>query len=201
VRLVLWSGEDEWRAEAARVDVSDRGLRATGTQLGLDPLAYRLDYELDATDDFKTRSLVVHVAGEGWSRQLSLSHDGTGSWDCEARRAGEVDLPAPGGDPAALEGALDCDLGLSPLTNAMPVLRHGLHRGEAGKAGKDFLMAWVSVPDLAVHAYPQRYEHVRDGVVRFIDRGLDPGFVSELELDADGLVVVYPHLARRVNQP
>jgi hypothetical protein len=94
-----------------------------------------------------------------------------------------------------IEGALDCDLGLSPLTNAMPVHRTGLlHRPGA----EDFLMTWVSVPDLVVHASAQRYEHVRPGVVRYVDRGQFEGFTAELAFDADGLVLDYPGLARRV---
>jgi hypothetical protein len=67
----------------------------------------------------------------------------------------------------------------------------------------DLLMAWVSVPDLGLHPYRQRYEHIgRDGdggIVRFMDLGLDPGFVSDLVLDRDGLVRDYPQLARRVD--
>ena len=75
----------------------------------------------------------------------------------------------------------------------MPVRRRGLHERPGSE---DFVMAWVSVPDLRVHASPQRYEHVRPGVVRFLS--LDGDFTADLELDADGLVVRYPRLAQRV---
>ena len=195
-RLVVWEGIDEWRAEIAEVEFDERGICATGTQVGLDPLPYRLDYTLEAPEEFVTSRLQVEVTGEGWSRALHLMHDGAGRWTCDARAAGDVDLPAPGGDARALEGALDCDLGLSPLTNLMPVRRHGLDQ----RAGAhDFLMAWVSSPELEVTPSAQRYEHVRPGVVRFVDRGVAAGFTSELEVDEDGLVRVYPELARRVS--
>jgi Uncharacterized protein conserved in bacteria len=92
-----------------------------------------------------------------------------------------------------LDGALDCDLAFSPLTNLMPVRRSALH---VEQGAHDFAMAWVSVPDLAVHRSPQRYEHVRPGVVRFVS--LDSDFTAELELDSDGLVVRYPRLSERV---
>ena len=201
-RLLLWSALDGWRAEVASVDLSAEGVRATGTQLGIDPLAYRLDYRLDASEGFVTRSLDADVTGEGWSRRLRLSHDGDGGWECEADGEGDVDLPAPGGDVGPLGDALDCDLGLSPLTNVMPIRRHALHEQDESM---DFVMAWVSVPDLGLHSYPQRYEHVRrdagGAVVRFVDKGLSPGFVSELVLDRDGLVLLYPELARRVETP
>lgn len=194
-RLVVWEGIDDWRAEVAEVELEGDGVCATGTQLGVDPLPYRLDYTLEAREQFITTRLQVEVTGEGWSRRLHLMHDGAGRWTCDAGADGRVDLPPPGGDARVLEGALDCDLGLSPLTNLMPVRRHGLLEREEAR---DFLMAWVAVPALQVVPYAQRYEHVRPGVVRFVDRGLSPGFEAELEYDADGLVRVYPELARRV---
>jgi hypothetical protein len=110
-----------------------------------------------------------------------LEHDGAGAWTLDGERAPE------------LEGALDCDLAFSPLTNLMPVRRHRLHESDGSH---DFAMAWVSVPDLAVHRSPQRYVHHRPGVVRFAS--LDSDFTADLELDADGLVVRYPRLAERV---
>jgi len=61
------------------------------------------------------------------------------------------------------------------------------------------------VPDLGLHASRQRYEHVRGGshgaVVRYLDVGAHAGFTSELEVDGDGLVRLYPGLARRVSEP
>jgi hypothetical protein len=181
-RLLIWRGLDEWRTEAAEIHLTEDGVGARGTQIGVDPLPYRL-------------------SGDGWRRELELTHDGNRSWQCHAAESGEaeVDLPAPGGDTAGLEDSLDCDLGLSPLTNFMPIRRHDLHRGP-GEA--EFVMAWVSVPDLALHSSAQRYEYVRMGaegpVVRFTDEGMFKGFTSELELDQDGLVRVYPELAARV---
>jgi uncharacterized protein len=168
--MIVWQGTGEPRetiAEAAVIELFDDGLRATGTQIGAD---YRVDYELDATGEgFATNSLIVTARGEGWSRALTLRREQMGD-------------------------AIDCDLALSPLTNAMPVLRHGLHE-QPGSA--DFTMAWVDVPSLTVHESAQRYEHVAPGVVRYVDRGEFDGFTADLELDRDGLVVRYPGLAER----
>jgi hypothetical protein len=198
-RLLLWRGLDVWRAEVASVELTDQWVRASGTQLGVDPVPYRLDYKLDASDGFVTKSLEVDATGEGWSRSLRLGRDGDGAWRCEVGEEGDARLPPAGGEIEGLRDALDCDLGFSPLTNLMPVRRHALHE-RPGAA--DFLMAWVSVPELGLHASRQRYEHVRregeGAIVKFLDLGLFAGFTAELELDADGLVRVYPSLARRV---
>jgi hypothetical protein len=201
-RLLIWEAlEEDVRIEAASVELADDGLTARGTQIGTDPLPYRLDYRLDATGaGFATRALRVEAAGEGWGRRLRLERSDDREWTIEVGGEGEVDLPAPGGDEASLAGALDCDLGLSPLTNSMPIRRHRLDEGP-GEA--NFTMAWVSVPDLAVVPSGQRYTHLRrddnGAVVRFADTdGRFDGFTAELELDPDGFVRFYPELARRV---
>jgi uncharacterized protein len=173
---LAWNGTPDWRAEVCEVALSDDGLAATGAQLGAAPTPYRAAYELEVHGGWATRRLRVDVAGVG---SLELRHDGKGTW---------AGVP----NAADLEGALDCDLAFSPLTNLMPVRRHRLHE-QPGTV--DFAMAWVSLPDLEVHRSEQRYEHLEPGRVRF---GSD-GFVADLELDADGLVVVYPGLARRVS--
>jgi uncharacterized protein len=200
-RAVIWAGTDEWRAEYAAVELEANGIRATGTQLGIEGGApYRVDYRLDAGDGFATRRLEVEARGEGWSRRLDLARRGPNGWTAEVAADGGGPDTEPGGATEGLAEALDCDLGRSPLTNLMPVARTRLAEREGSE---DFVMAWVSVPDLALIVYPQRYEHVRrhaDGgaTVRFVDRGPGAGFVAELELDADGLVIDYPGLARRV---
>ena len=94
-----------------------------------------------------------------------------------------------------VDGARDCDLGLCPLANTMPVLRHDLHRAPGER---EFLMAWVSVPELSVRPSPQTYTHLErtgaGGRVRFASGD----FRSDLLFDEDGLVVDYPSLARRL---
>jgi uncharacterized protein len=181
-RVLTWRGVEEWLAEHANVELTADGILASGVQLGVAPEDYRVDYLLDVPSDWVTRRLEVEAAGPGWRRALVLEHDGAGAWTCNGER------------DASLDGAMDCDLAYSPLTNLMPIRRHDLH---VGGGTRDFLMAWVSVPDLVVHASAQRYVHVRRGVVRFVS--LDGDFRSELEVDADGLVVRYPGLAERVS--
>jgi hypothetical protein len=181
MRSLTWRGVEEWLAEHARVELTGDGLLARGVQLGAAPQPYRLDYDLHVPHDWITRRLELEAAGDGWRRTLVLERDVAGAWTVDGQRDDRLD------------GALDCDLAFSPLTNVMPVLRHGLHERAASH---DFVMAWVSVPDLQVHRSPQRYEHVRPGVVRYV--ALDGDFTADLELDADGLVVRYPRLAERV---
>lgn len=198
MRAITWIKERG--AEFAEVGLDGTSLWAAGVAVSGDPLPYHMDYELECADGFITRTLTVRTRGAGWSRRLVLSRDLRGGWAVDATADGNVDLPPPGGDPAAFAAALDCDLGECPVTNTMPVLRHGLLHGGAPR---DFLMAWVSVPDLAVRPSAQRYTFV--GPASGADRPAgsatiryeSESFRADVLFDSDGLVVDYPGLGRR----
>jgi hypothetical protein len=198
-RSVVWVKPEG--AELADVEISGGTLRATGAAIGADPLPYRLEYELTTGDGYVTEVLSVRTegrdqaAGHRWHRSLELSRKPSGGWTARSQSEGDLALPPPGGDLREFRGALDCDLGLSPLTNSMPVLRHGLLDG-GGPI--EFLMAWVSVPDLSVQASTQTYEFVRRDGDRAVIRFSSGTFTNDITFDADGLVVDYPAIGRRI---
>jgi hypothetical protein len=194
-RVAVWRGLDAWRAEYAEVWLHADRLLARGTQLGVEPEAYRLQYALDTAPGFETARLTADAVGTGWSRRVDLIRDPDGTWHVsgDVAGAGTSELPAPGGDAAALAGAVDCDLGFSALFNTLPVLRERLlERGEP----MDFEMAWVSVPDLAVNRSPQRYVPLSEERVEFISGGGD--FRAEIHFDEEGLVTLYEDFLERV---
>ena len=83
---------------------------------------------------------------------------------------------------------------MCPLTNTMPIRRLGLL--EAPVASTPLIMAWVDMPSLQVIASDQYYGSIDRRTVHYASgtRGVD----VELQVDEDGVVVVYPDLARRV---
>ncbi|RJL32263.1 putative glycolipid-binding domain-containing protein [Bailinhaonella thermotolerans] len=177
-------------AEYAEVRLDARRLTASGLAVGADPEPYRLDYELTTIDGYVTDRLLVRASGSGWLRTLDLCRDPDGSWSCTAHASGTLDGPPPGGDVTTLTGALDCDLGLSPLTNTMPVLRHELL---TSKRSIGFTMAWVAVPHLAVVPATQRYAHLDTNLIRFTQ----DDFTADIVFGPDALVADYPGIARR----
>jgi uncharacterized protein len=136
----------------------------------------------------------VSSRGAGWSRRLALRRDGAGAWTVDAMTEGNPELPAAGGDATALAGALDCDLGLSPVTNLMPIMRHELLSPAEGQV--ELTMAWVSVPGLTVEPDGQRYTSAGQSRVRY--DALDGRFSAIITMDDDGLVADYPGVARRI---
>lgn len=178
-RVITWDVTASQGYETAWVELGDGALRARGRAVGTVPEPYWITYGLETTDRYVTRRLTVTAEDAAGTRTLDLRHDGRGGWT-----AGDEPLPD-------VDGALDCDLGLCPLTNTMPVLRHALHRAPRER---EFLMAWVSVPDLAVQPSRQTYTYLGPGRAGFGSGD----FRSELEIDEDGLVRDYPRLAREL---
>lgn len=121
-----------------------------------------------------------------------LGRGSVGSGDgCSGQRR-----PArPGIENAAdLNDALDCDLGLCPVTNTMPIRRLGLLASDLPET--PLVMAWVEVPSLRVIRSDQVYASAAPGNVRY--RSYSRDFSAELSVDADGIVIDYPGLATRV---
>jgi len=199
-RTVAWDKENGYGVELVNVELGADRLAATGVAIGWDPVPFHLEFRLETGPDWVTSALEVRSRGEGWGRTLELRRTDGGAWTIDPTTSGDVDLEPPGGDPAAVAEALDCDLGNCPLTNTMPVLRHDLLRRDGSL---DFVMAFVTVPGLAVRRSGQRYTTLgagADGLRRIEYRALDSTFVSELSFDADGLCVDYPQLGRIVGR-
>lgn len=201
-RSVAWAKDEPFGAEHAELEIATNRMRATGTAIGSDPVAYRLDYTMETGPDFVTSRVTARSRGEGWDRRIVLERAESGHWTCAAERHGdELDLPPPGGEMSQFDRALDPDLALSPVFNSMPVLRHRLLEG--GEA-PELLMVWISTPDLAVYPSVQHYSFNRamdDGSYLIHFGGPDPkqgDFVADVVFDADGVVIDYPGIATRI---
>jgi len=194
-RTAAWVKEDPFGVELAEITLRPDRLSAIGVAIGTDPVPYRLDYTLETQHEFVTERLHVTTRGQGWRRVLDLRRESSGGWSAATAADGDAPLPPYDGDVARLAEALDCDLGLSPLTNSMPVLRLRLLYG-GGPV--DFQMAWVSVPDLSVRPSGQRYTFLRSESNRHVVRfeTTDDDFTADLTFDEAGIVVEYPGLAR-----
>ncbi|WAC67311.1 putative glycolipid-binding domain-containing protein [Agrococcus sp. SL85] len=202
-RIAAWRGvDDPSRIDRAVLDLGAEqdahgiagrgGMRAHGTST---TERYALSWRLVVDPGWISRTLEVAVHGDAWSRALRLERGDDGTWSALVRAHGDAQL-APAGivDARALDGALDCDLGLCPVTNSMPIRRLGML--ERGAAPARIVAAWVEVPSLRVVASEQHYAPLGPGRVEYASASRD--FVAELEVDPDGVVGHYPGLAVRL---
>ncbi|WP_156727924.1 putative glycolipid-binding domain-containing protein [Streptomyces apocyni] len=187
-RALTWQVTASGGFESAWITRHGRSLSARGRVFGALPEPYWISYELETGEDYTTRRLTATAETPHATHHLALDRTADGTWTANGA---PLDWAAD---------ALDCDLGLSPLTNTMPVLRHELHHiPGSGPAERTFLMVWVSVPDLRVHPSRQTYTHLGPAPHGTRVRYASGDFHSDLEFDGDGLVVSYPGLAYRVS--
>ncbi|MCR2812701.1 putative glycolipid-binding domain-containing protein [Microbacterium sp. zg.Y1090] len=191
-----WRGEDDpSRVDTAYVRFRNSGLRAHGSSV---TQQYTLSWTLDVGDGWVTNHLRVRSLGKGWSRSLDLRRGGDAAWRATVTQTGAIQRWADPGldDDTDLSDALDCDLGLCPVTNVMPIRRLDLHRRDRDE--EQLTAAWVDVPSLQVRRERQHYgSHDRTGKRTVTYANEDRSFSADLSVDHDGMVVDYPGLAWR----
>jgi uncharacterized protein len=167
--LVLDEDPDEIVAEAAIIGTVDDELFGA---------RYRIlcDGAWQVTD--------VEVSQIGNERWIQLSHDGAGNWIDSSQNQNPIE---------ELRGATDVDISVTPFTNTIPIRRLKLNRGEA----KEILVVYVQLPGLKLSTDRQRYTCLEPNKL-YRYESLDSEFTRDIEVDADGLVVTYPGLFRRV---
>ncbi|MGH4013955.1 MAG: putative glycolipid-binding domain-containing protein [Pseudonocardiaceae bacterium] len=186
-RMLVWAGLDFPRLEAARVLLGERSLRATGSMVSAsenDAEPFSASYALASDDTGVVRRLTVRTVRAQGEQHVTLTRSEEGLWLVD-HGAGAVRTD--------FGGAVDIDLAFSPLFNALPVRRLGLHRAAAEH---HLPMVFVELPSLDVSLVRQVYRTVSVGdpaVVNFTSESVD----ADLTADPDGLVLEYPGLAKR----
>ena len=186
-RSWLWQRIDEPGLEHFVVEEPPDAIVLEGSLVAsLEGQPLRLRYTVRCTAGFELRGVDLSCEAVA-SRRLVLQRDEDGRWT----DGNGVELPQ-------LRGCDDVDIAATPSTNTLPLRRLGLSRGESAEVR----VAYVSVPDLAVSVDRQRYTLLRqsnsESVYRFESLDAAPGFVAELTVDADGFVMEYEGLFRRL---
>ena len=179
-----WSTEEGEGLEHFTLTRSDEGVLAEGVVIGpaFGPMytgeLFGCSYAVQCDARWRVRRVEVKVAG---GANLVLQGDGEGRWR------------GPDGAPlAALDGCIDVDLTCTPFTNTLPIRR----LGDALQARHEITVAYITLPEASVQ--PSRQACTRIGASRYRFDSLSNPFQAAIDTDADGLVLHYPGLFRRV---
>lgn len=180
-----WSMLESPGLEQLHLVVDEHGAVADGLVLGVeDDIPFRLWYQVRTDSDWKVRECLLQVGGAS-GRTVHLFADGQGQW-----------TDSEGIACTSLDGCIDLDISRTPFTNTLPIRRLSLSPGQS----VDLTVAYFSVPDLSFRPVPQRYTCLSltpdGGIYRY--EGLDTNFTADLPVDAEGLVIDYPGLWKRV---
>jgi hypothetical protein len=140
-----------------------------------------VSYRIDADGSWKTREAVAEQVMGGKRSVLELESGPTG-WLVGGKKAKEID------------GCVDVDLSVSPVTNTLAIRRMALKVGEKAEVTS----AWVRFPGLTVEPLRQTYERVEKRRYRYSSA---TGFTSEIDVDDFGLVKRYGEYWVAVTRP
>ncbi len=184
-REIMWAPWNGPGLEHLRLARGEAGVVADGMVIGMrDGRPFRVRYIITCDVGWRVRELRLFSLDED-DRRLHVRADGAGRWET-----------AGGGPLPELDGCLDVDIAATPFTNTLPIRRLNLRPGQS----RDITVAYVAVPGFEIRPAPQRYTAVERGADGglYTYEGLSTGFVADLPVDADGVVVDYPRLCRRV---
>jgi uncharacterized protein len=136
-----------------------------------------LSYSVDIDDFWKVRTVSVN-SGDGRSFTFAKRKDGWHDQDGLLRKD--------------LQQCIDIDLTLTPFTNTLPIRRLKLKDGESA----EIEVAYFELEKWEVRPAPQRY--TRQNRNTYLFESLDIDFSAILKVDADGFIVDYPELFKRV---
>lgn len=180
MRALSWTRVDDHGLEHLLLDETS----ADGVIVGVDEQRrpFRVAYQLQWDASWRVRQARFAVTTDHGTRTVDLESDGSGRWRDGERRA----LPD-------LDGCLDVDIWPTPFTNTFPIRRDAMAVGDK----RVVTVAWIAAPELTVRPSRQAYTRLAERRYRF--ESLDgSGFSTELLVDADGLVIEYDGLFRRV---
>ncbi|SDO95344.1 putative glycolipid-binding domain-containing protein [Lentzea jiangxiensis] len=186
--MFTWQGIHEPRLEQVRLLLSnDQRLRASGRLVAAGPdEQFNASFEVSVGESGQVTRLLLRTATVLEERQCSLSRTEDGAWLVDHGQ---------GSKRETFNDALDVDVQFAVLFNAIPIRRLGLHR-EPGEHALPVVR--VSLPDLSVRAVTQTYKTVSVADDVSVVRFKSGGFEQNIKVDANGLVVEYPLISKRI---
>jgi hypothetical protein len=183
---LIWQALEWPGLEHVVVSADAAGVRADG-QLVLGPPdgPASVSYQLSCDAGWSVTGLTISAASAAGSRTLTLSAGHHGHWLADGE-------PRPD-----LDGCIDVDISLTPLTNTLPVRRLAW----AAPGSLQVLdVVYVSAPELTVRRASQRYTLLGAGPADNIAlyRYESGSFKADLTVDGGGFVIDYPGLWSRV---
>ncbi len=168
MRSFAWKPWEGEGAEYLTLTIEET-IRARGTAIRPPSC---VDYVVECDAGWRTRCVVVELRDHG---RIELSADGNGTWS-----------------DSTLHGCIDVDIAVTPFTNTLPIRRLGLEIGRS----EEIQVAYVRLPELRVERVLQQYTRIAPQRYRY--EGLTTGFVAEIDVDGEGVVIDYPKLCRRL---
>jgi uncharacterized protein len=180
-----WEALDWPGLEHVVVSAGAAGFLADGRLVLGPPIGpANVSYQLSCDANWRVTGLTITAANAAGSRTLTLSAGHDERWLADGQLRPDLD------------GCIDVDISLTPLTNTLPIRRLAWTPGSA----QELDVVYVSAPDLTARRASQRYTLLDaaahgDAPLYRYESG---SFTADLTVDGNGFVSDYPGLWRRL---
>ena len=172
---ILWRRLDQPGHECARLYSQHSHWHLTGTAVfAHSQQPCRLDYLVVCNSGWQTVSGMVRGWAGNETVEIEFSVDSAHRWRLN------------GTECSTVAGCIDLDLNFSPSTNLLPIRRLGLAIGQE----VEVQAAWLRFPGFTLEPLKQLYRRIDAGTYQYESAG--GRFVTELQVNAAGLVTRYP---------
>lgn len=185
-KILTWRAHDVPRMESVRVQLTGNRIKAYGRIVAAatdSHPAFSASYDLVTDEAGATKRLSLTVILAERERQLSIARDEENMWLVQ-HHSGETNR-------AAYDGAMDVDVILSPLFNALPIRRTGLYERSESVT---LPVVYVRLPEMSVEAATISYSSASGDGIKLHS----PVAETTVTVDSDGFILDYPGLAERI---
>ncbi|MBD2701227.1 putative glycolipid-binding domain-containing protein [Spirosoma sp. BT702] len=178
---IVWQAIQWTGLEHFNLTTLTDGFLAEGRLVGVDEdVAYTFQYQIRTDSQWRVLEVIIYTDVVN-QVLFHLTADGKGHWYDES-----------GATLPELTGCIDVDLTLTPFTNTLPIRRLQF----LPEKSEPIKVVYIELPAGKISPVEQFYTQLAAGTYRFEQPAID--FVAELAVDADGLILDYPDLFRRI---
>ncbi len=183
--ILTWRAHDVARMESVRVQLAGNRIKAYGRIVAAatpSHPAFSASYNLVTDETGATNRLSLTVTLAERERQLSIARDEENMWLVQDHTGQST--------RSTYDGARDVDVIFSPVFNALPIRRTGLHQRSDSVTCP---VVYVRLPEVSVDPAVISYSSAADGIKLH-----SPAAETTITVDSDGFILDYPGLAARL---
>lgn len=174
---IMWTGLDYDSKENCLVDTTENGTEINSVIVGsYGPKIFRVEYRIRTNPRWATLFVEVRSQHSNQVQYHRLESDGQGNWKSQGK-------PAP-----QLNGCMDIDISLTPLTNTLPINRLKL----SPSTSQEIQVVYLDLLEQQMAPVRQKYTCLSKTSYQY--ENVPNDFEAVITVDGLGLVVDYPEL-------
>lgn len=172
---ILWAGREYYSLENCLITTTGHGATIQSTIVGkYEHTIYLLEYKILTNAAWETLFVDIKSRHSDQVMHHQYESDGKGHWTSNGRAL------------EYLQGCIDIDISLTPLTNTLPIKRLSFEK----ETPQRILVLYFDILEQQVKPVQQQYTQL--SYYQYLYENVEDDFNANIELDENGFVLDYP---------